>query len=76
MKIALVLLAEFLSPFSLLFAHEGETEITNLAEAEWAGPLAAVLVITFAIFVARTIQKKSATSINGSNEKMSNNTTT
>ena len=54
----LFILAQMFFPLAAL-AHEGETEFTNLAEAEWVGPLIAVLIITIAIIVARIMRGKS-----------------
>lgn len=45
-------------PLTLAFAHEGETEITNLAEAEWIGPLAALLIIVSAIIIAHAMRAR------------------
>jgi hypothetical protein len=39
------------------FAHEEGTEITNVAEADWLGPLVAVAVITAVIIIARIIKR-------------------
>jgi len=44
---------------SPVFAHEEETEITNLAEADWLGPVIAILVIASAIMIARIIRTRS-----------------
>lgn len=60
-------LALLLLPVFQVFAHEGETEITNIAEAEWAGPLIAVFVIMSAIFVARAIRRRLSRQIINSN---------
>lgn len=49
-------IALLLIPITRVFAHEGETEITNLAEAEWVGPLIAILVIAVAVILARIIR--------------------
>ena len=43
-----------------VFAHEGEEEITNLAEADWIGPIIAIIVIVGAMIMARVIRKRPA----------------
>lgn len=40
------------------FAHEEGIEITNIAEADWVGPLVALGVIAVAILLARILNKK------------------
>jgi hypothetical protein len=42
-----------------IFAHEEGTEITNVAESDWVGPLIAIIVIAGAIIIARTIRTRS-----------------
>lgn len=55
---AIVALAYFLLPFAAALAHEGEENITVLSEADWVGPLAALVIIAAAVAAARTIKKK------------------
>ncbi|MBI3019868.1 MAG: hypothetical protein HYY60_00875 [Parcubacteria group bacterium] len=57
-------------PVVSVFAHEGETEFTNLAEAEWVGPLVAVLVIVAAVIIARTIRGSDVPLIGTGNEEI------
>lgn len=48
--------AYFLLPFAAL-AHEGEEAVTNLSEADWVGPLAALIIIIAVAVIARAIKK-------------------
>lgn len=46
----------------IAFAHEEEKigeEFTNLAEADWLGPIIGLLIIIAAIIIAKMLQKKS-----------------
>lgn len=52
-----------LTPLTRVFAHEGEMEITNLAEAEWAGPLTAILII-LVVIISRVIRRSKKQIIN------------
>jgi len=52
-----------LLPLIKAFAHEGEEEITNLAEADWIGPIIAIIVIVGAIIIAKIIRKRSTQEI-------------
>ncbi|MBI4992036.1 MAG: hypothetical protein HZB99_02355 [Candidatus Harrisonbacteria bacterium] len=55
----------FLVPISA-FAHElgeAEEEITNLAEAELAGPITALLIIVFTIIISRRMRHKRSMNI-------------
>lgn len=45
-----------------VFAHEEGTEITNVAESDWVGPLIAIIVIVGAIIIARAIRARSSAS--------------
>lgn len=62
-------IALFLPTMSVV-AHEGETEFTNLAEAEWVGPLIAVLVIATAVIIARTIRGSDVPLVGAGNEEV------
>lgn len=63
MRILFAVIALLLIPITRVFAHEGETEITDLAKAEWVGPLVAILVIAITIVLARMIRGKSSRQI-------------
>lgn len=56
----------FSAPY--VFAHEEGTEITDVAESDWVGPLVAVIVIIVAIIAARAIYARS-----GANKQIKNN---
>lgn len=45
------------TPWAL--AHEGEEEITNLAQADWLGPGIALVGIVAAVYLARFIRTRS-----------------
>lgn len=57
MKLFILTIALLLFPVAQVLAHEEGLEITNLAEAEWQGPVIAVIVIASAIIIARIIAK-------------------
>jgi len=59
MKIFLSTIVLLLLSAPQVFAHEEETEITNLAEADWLGPIIAILVIASAVMIARIIRTRS-----------------
>lgn len=59
MKFFISTIILFLFPLSRAFAHEEGTEITNVAESDWVGPLIAIIVIVGAIIIARTIRARS-----------------
>ncbi|MBI4117838.1 MAG: hypothetical protein HY453_02035 [Parcubacteria group bacterium] len=59
MKILLTALALLLSSAPQVFAHEEETEVSNLAEADWIGPFVAIIVIVGAGIIARAIRARS-----------------
>lgn len=46
-----------LLPLVKIFAHEGEEEITNLAEADWWGPIIAIIIIALVIMISKRIKK-------------------
>lgn len=56
MKLFFSSIALLLFLASQAFAHEEELEITNLAEADWFGPLIAIVIIAGAIIIARIIR--------------------
>lgn len=57
MKIFFYTIAILLFSAPQAFAHEEETEITNLAEADWIGPLIAFAILALAIVISRRIKK-------------------
>lgn len=59
MKIIFATIVLSFLPLAKAFAHEGEAEVTNIAEADWVGPLVAVLIIAGAIIIARIIRARS-----------------
>ena len=71
MKTFFITIALLLTPLTQAFAHEGETEITNLAEAELVGPLIAILIIAGAIILARIIRRRSGRQIINKNNQQS-----
>ncbi|MBI2065700.1 MAG: hypothetical protein HYT68_01385 [Candidatus Zambryskibacteria bacterium] len=58
MKILLATITLLLFSAPQVFAHEEGTEITNVAESDWIGPLVAIIIIVSAIIVARIIKNK------------------
>lgn len=57
MKIFFYTIAIWLFSALQVFAHEEETEITNLVEADWVGPLIALAILALAIVVSKRIKK-------------------
>ena len=60
MKILLSIISILLFSAPKVFAHEEGTEITNVAESDWVGPLVAIIVIVVAIIAARAIRARSS----------------
>lgn len=67
MKTLFIIALMFL-PLTKVFAHEEGTEVTDIAEADWVGPLVAIVVIITAIIIARIIRSRSKTQIINSKE--------
>lgn len=63
MNTLLLMVALLLLSAPWAFAHEEGIEITNIAEADWLGPVVAACIIALAIIVARIIRKRSANQI-------------
>lgn len=59
MKILFATISLLLLPLIKIFAHEEGAEVTNIAEVDWIGPLAAIVVIAGAIIIARIIRPRS-----------------
>lgn len=57
MKSAIIIITYFLLSSVTVFAHEGEENITVISEADWVGPLIAVLIIIVAVVIAKTIKR-------------------
>ena len=57
MKLIIFTIAYFLLSFIIVFATGGEENITIISEADWIGPLVAVLIIVLAVVVAKKIKK-------------------
>jgi len=57
MKLTIISAAYFLTLIPTVFAHEGESYITVVSEADWVGPMVAVLIIVAAIVIAKIIKK-------------------
>lgn len=62
MKLLIVTII-FLSSVFQAFAYEGEEKITNLAEADWLGPIVALIIISLAIIISKIICKKGRSNI-------------
>ena len=58
MKFTLIVIIYFLS-VSFVFANGGGAGITVISEADWIGPLTAILIIVATVVIAKTIKKKS-----------------
>ncbi len=56
-KLTILTIAYFLLSSATVFAHEGEENITVISEADWVGPLVAVLIIVATVVVAKIIKK-------------------
>lgn len=57
MKLTINTIAYFLLSFTIVFANGGEEHSTVISEADWIGPLIAVLIIVLAVVIARKIKK-------------------
>ena len=57
MKLIIFTIAYFLLSFIIVLATGGEENITIISEADWIGPLVAVLIIVLAVVVAKKIKK-------------------
>lgn len=57
MKLTIITITYFFLSFSSVFAHDGEENITIVSEADWVGPLIAVLIIVVAVAIAKIIKK-------------------
>ncbi|MBI1999443.1 MAG: hypothetical protein HYS74_02200 [Parcubacteria group bacterium] len=69
MKMFLFTITALLFSAPQVFAHEEGMEVTNLAEADWIGPLIAVIVVVGAVIIARAIRARS----NANKQIISNN---
>jgi hypothetical protein len=56
-KMTIVTITGFLLSSVVVFAHEGEAGITVVSEADWIGPLVAVLIIVVTVVIAKVIKK-------------------
>lgn len=57
MKLTIITITYFLLSYASVFADGAENNITVISEADWVGPLTAILIIVAAMVVAKTIKK-------------------
>ncbi len=56
MKTFITLTFLLLLPISQVLAHEGESEVTDVAASDWVGPVVAAVIIVVALVIARIIR--------------------
>lgn len=56
-KLTIITIAYFLLSSTIVFADVGEGGVTVISEADWVGPLVAVIIITVGIVIAKIIKK-------------------
>lgn len=57
MKLTIAIIVYFSLPLVTVLAHEGEENITIISDADWIGPLTAVLIIIIVLIIAKIIKK-------------------